>query len=325
MVFKAYAPRTFEKYSAAKSSFQRCANISAIAFKSNTLNLFFSPNTLLGVFTERPQPISMQSFCHAAAAENLNMAEFKILITSQKGGVGKSTVSANLAAYLCKQGHQVALLDFDLHGSSSKWLEGAPPIGIGVHHEPLPLEIGGTRPVLEAKQKLQRLCYTHDIVICDLTWSDSMTADLLFEYDLVIVPTSVSEIELNATSDFLERFRWVFESTLHAPPKLLLSPTRVHNEQVSDTSLFKQHFPFRLILAPAILEGQSARQLYKRGYLCDLDDACGVSFNEFGSAVAQAMALIQQDKAKREDNNSRMRALLKLAAQYEASIKSVFR
>ena len=253
------------------------------------------------------------------------MAEFKILITSQKGGVGKSTVSANLAAYLCKQGHKVALLDFDLHGSSSKWLEGAPPIGINIHHEPLPLEVGGTRPVNEAKQKLRRLCYTNDVVISDLTWSDSVTAELLFEYDLVIVPTSVSEIELNATSDFLERFRWVFESTIHTPPKLLLSPTRVHDDQVSDTTLFKQHFPFQLILAPAILEGQSARQMYKRGYLCDLTDACGASFNEFGSAVAEAIELIQQNKAKLSDNNSRMRALLKLAAQYEASLKSVFR
>ncbi len=253
------------------------------------------------------------------------MAEFKILITSQKGGVGKSTVSANLAAYLCKQGHQVALLDFDLHGSSSKWLESAPPIGINIHHEPLPLEVGGTRPVHDAKQKLRRLCYTNDIVISDLTWSDSVTAELLFEYDLVIVPTSVSEIELNATSDFLERFRWVFESTIHTPPKLLLSPTRVHDDQMSDTTLFKQHFPFRLVLAPAILEGQSARQMYKRGYLCDLTDACGTSFIAFGSAVSEAIALIQQNKAKLEDNNSRMRALLKLAAQYEASLKSVFR
>jgi cellulose biosynthesis protein BcsQ len=253
------------------------------------------------------------------------MAEFKILITSQKGGVGKSTVSANLAAYLCKQGHQVALLDFDLHGSSSKWLEGAPPIGINIHHEPVPLEVGGTRPVNEAKQKLRRLCYTNDIVISDLTWSDSVTAELLFEYDLVIVPTSVSEIELNATSDFLERFRWVFESTLHRAPRLLLSPTRVQNDQLSDTSLFKQHFPFRLILAPAILEGQSARQMYKRGYLCDLNDACGASFNEFDGAVVEAIAMISQDKAQvANDGNSRMKALLKLAAQYEASLKSVF-
>ena len=64
--------------------------------------------------------------------------------------------------------------------------------------------------------------------------------------------------------------------------------------------------------------------MYKRGYLCDLTDACGASFNEFGSAVAEAIELIQQNKAKQSDSNNRMRALLKLAAQYEASLKSVF-
>jgi cellulose biosynthesis protein BcsQ len=43
------------------------------------------------------------------------MSTFKILVTSQKGGVGKSTVSANLAAYLRRQGQAVTLLDFDTH------------------------------------------------------------------------------------------------------------------------------------------------------------------------------------------------------------------
>ena len=216
------------------------------------------------------------------------MAEFKILITSQKGGVGKSTVSANLAAYLCRQGRKVALLDFDLHGSSSKWLEGAPPIGIDIHHEPLPLEIGGTRPVHEAKLKLRRLCYSNDIVISDLTWSDSMTAELLFEYDLVIVPTSVSEIELAATAGFLSRHRWVFDSAIHTPPTLLVAPTRVQPEQLQSDVFSKQRFPVSFMLAPPILEAQSARDMFERGYLMDLQDACGRSFNEFGQSVGTA-------------------------------------
>ncbi|NBR30131.1 MAG: ParA family protein, partial [Betaproteobacteria bacterium] len=38
----------------------------------------------------------------------------KVLVTSQKGGVGKSTLSANLAAYLSLHGGmRTALLDFD--------------------------------------------------------------------------------------------------------------------------------------------------------------------------------------------------------------------
>lgn len=41
-----------------------------------------------------------------------------ISVISGKGGVGKSTVSANLAVSLARQGHSVALIDFDIYGSS---------------------------------------------------------------------------------------------------------------------------------------------------------------------------------------------------------------
>jgi ATP-binding protein involved in chromosome partitioning len=40
----------------------------------------------------------------------------KIMIMSGKGGVGKSTVAANLAAGLALRGHRVGLLDCDIHG-----------------------------------------------------------------------------------------------------------------------------------------------------------------------------------------------------------------
>ena len=103
------------------------------------------------------------------------MTDFKILVTSQKGGVGKSTLSANLAAYLCKHDKKTALLDYDLHGSSSQWLKSAPPTGVEICHAPLPLEVGGHRAVHDARQKLKRLAFGHEVVIADLTWSDSIT------------------------------------------------------------------------------------------------------------------------------------------------------
>ena len=42
----------------------------------------------------------------------------KLIVMSGKGGVGKSSVSANLAIQMANRGHQVGLLDVDIHGPS---------------------------------------------------------------------------------------------------------------------------------------------------------------------------------------------------------------
>ncbi|APH38354.1 ATP-binding protein [Methanohalophilus halophilus] len=49
---------------------------------------------------------------------NLRGIRNKLMVMSGKGGVGKSTVSANLAAALARRGKKVGLLDSDIHGPS---------------------------------------------------------------------------------------------------------------------------------------------------------------------------------------------------------------
>ncbi|WP_094226830.1 Mrp/NBP35 family ATP-binding protein [Methanolobus psychrotolerans] len=49
---------------------------------------------------------------------NMRAIKKKIMVMSGKGGVGKSTVAANLAARLAERGHKVGLLDADIHGPS---------------------------------------------------------------------------------------------------------------------------------------------------------------------------------------------------------------
>jgi Mrp family chromosome partitioning ATPase len=54
----------------------------------------------------------------AMIKDNLARIKHKIFVLSGKGGVGKSSVSANLAAVLAKKGYRTGLMDVDVHGPS---------------------------------------------------------------------------------------------------------------------------------------------------------------------------------------------------------------
>ena len=55
---------------------------------------------------------------HEELRNRMSQIRFKIMVMSGKGGVGKSTVAANLAISLAHNGHYVGLLDVDIHGPS---------------------------------------------------------------------------------------------------------------------------------------------------------------------------------------------------------------
>ena len=48
--------------------------------------------------------------------EKLSHIDHRIMVMSGKGGVGKSTVAANLAVTLARRGYEVGILDGDVHG-----------------------------------------------------------------------------------------------------------------------------------------------------------------------------------------------------------------
>ncbi len=121
-----------------------------------------------------------------------------IVIANSKGGVGKSTVSVHLAAWLAQQGYRVTLADCDTQQSSSEWIREAMPEVTAVRLDN-PDAILNELPVLNQEA---------DFVVADGPGSQTETSRaLLLRADLAIVPCKASMLEVRALAQATEKLR----------------------------------------------------------------------------------------------------------------------
>jgi ATP-binding protein involved in chromosome partitioning len=127
-----------------------------------------------------------------------------IAIASGKGGVGKSTVTANLAISLANKGYKVGLIDADIYGPSM-------PLMFNVEHEkPMPIEINGKNminPIESYGVKLLSIGFFADTDQA-VVWRGPMATRALsqlfteahwgeLDYMLIDLPPGTSDIHLS--------------------------------------------------------------------------------------------------------------------------------
>ena len=211
----------------------------------------------------------------------------KILVVSQKGGVGKSTLSANFSAYCGKVlKKKTLLLDCDPHASASSWLNSLKPENVEVKHH-LINDFTAQRWYIGMRNVIRKNLQGSDILVCDLTWTKSMSAEFVKEFDLIIIPTSVSLIEIDATNLFIEENLNRLD-TKNALPDLLICPSQVINDELKSNPFDSCTFKFPFLLLPPIPSDPQVRALFEKGFTFESEDFIASSFKKVFRSILQA-------------------------------------
>lgn len=124
-----------------------------------------------------------------------------ISVTSLKGGVGKSTVSQNLAVCFAHAGYKVCIIDVDTNQSAIRWS--------GLRPEDMPpIPVFGQPDGIELSKNTKHLSKDYEIIIIDGTPSlNKVTSKIIMLADLLLIPILPSGLDMWATELFLERYQ----------------------------------------------------------------------------------------------------------------------
>jgi chromosome partitioning protein len=117
-----------------------------------------------------------------------------VVVANPKGGVGKSTLSTNVAGYFARQGHSVMLGDADRQQSSALWLRLRPP-------EARPIQTWEVSQDLIARPPKD---VTHVVLDTPAGLHGWRFKDVLKIADKVLVPLQPSIFDIYATHAFID-------------------------------------------------------------------------------------------------------------------------
>lgn len=183
-----------------------------------------------------------------------------ILLGSQKGGCGKSTIAINIACSLANLGKDVVLVDADPQQSSANWVRDRDETSLAKVH--------CIQRYGDIKSTLKDLNQRYAYVVVDVAGHDSKelrTAMLVA--DKLIVPFKPSQLDLDTLPHLTEVIDQAlsFNEQLQCFGLLTLAPTNRANKEVVQAKEYLSDFPLLQPLTTIIHERKIYRDVLAEG------------------------------------------------------------
>ena len=162
-----------------------------------------------------------------------------ILIGSQKGGCGKSTIATNIASALAVENKDVMLIDADKQGSSSNWFFDRS------ENKELP-QVHSVQKFDDVRASVTDLNSRYENIVIDASGRDSIelrTAMLVA--DILVMPVRPSQFDLDTVPNMREIYKEaiIYNPSLRFFSVITMGPTNPVVNESKDARKFFQNYP----------------------------------------------------------------------------------